>query len=87
MIHLNPDETYEDRMKLELAKADKKIALANAEKAQNDLADMKYRKFVHELYVRYGNARSLRNKACGQFAAIAICIVFAVFCYCFAVKR
>jgi hypothetical protein len=48
--------TEEDRMKLELAKADKKIALANAEKAiaQNDLADMKYRNFVLELYVRYG---------------------------------
>jgi hypothetical protein len=52
--------TEEDRMKLELAKADKKIALANAEKAiaQNDLADMKYRNFILELYVRYGLSTS-----------------------------
>ena len=45
-----------DRLKIDQAKTEKKLALANAEKAiaQNDLADMKYRNVVLELYVRYG---------------------------------
>jgi hypothetical protein len=44
-----------DRMLIELAKANKKLALANAEKAlaQNETADVNYKYMVLQLYMKY----------------------------------
>lgn len=44
-----------DRMVIELAKANKKLALANAEKAlaQNETADINYKYMVLQLYMKY----------------------------------
>ncbi len=45
-----------DRMALELAKANKKVAIANAEKAlaQNETAELSYKYVVLQLYLKYG---------------------------------
>lgn len=45
-----------DRMVIELAKANKKTALAQAEKslAQNELAELSYKYVVLQLYMKYG---------------------------------
>ena len=45
-----------DRMALEVAKANRKTALANAEKAlaQNETADLAYKYVVLQLYMKYG---------------------------------
>lgn len=45
-----------DKMNLELAKMNRKVALANAEKAlsQNDLADVSYKYVMLQLYMKYG---------------------------------
>ena len=45
-----------DRMALELAKANRKTALAQAEKAlaQNETADLAYKYVVLQLYMKYG---------------------------------
>ena len=45
-----------DRMALELAKSNKKTALANAEKAlaQNETAYLAYKYVVLQLYMKYG---------------------------------
>ena len=45
-----------DRMALELAKANRKTALANAEKAiaQNETADLAYKYVILQLYMKYG---------------------------------
>ena len=44
-----------DKMTIELAKANKRAALANAEKAiaQNDNADLAYKYLVLQLYMKY----------------------------------
>jgi len=45
-----------DRMTLELAKANRKVALANAEKAlaQNETSELAYKYMVLQLYMKYG---------------------------------
>ena len=45
-----------DRMSLELAKANRKTALAQAEKAlaENQLAEMNYKYIILQLYMKYG---------------------------------
>lgn len=45
-----------DRMALEVAKANKKTALANAEKAlaQNETAELAYKYIVLQIYMKYG---------------------------------
>jgi hypothetical protein len=45
-----------DRLLLELAKAGRKTALANAEKAlaQNETAELQYRYTILQLYMKYG---------------------------------
>lgn len=45
-----------DRMALELAKANRKVALAQAEKAlaQNETAELGYKYVVLQLYMKYG---------------------------------
>lgn len=45
-----------DRLALELAKANRKTALANAEKAiaQNETAELAYKYVVLQLYMKYG---------------------------------
>lgn len=45
-----------DRMALELSKANRKTALANAEKAiaQNETAELAYKYVVLQLYMKYG---------------------------------
>lgn len=45
-----------DRMSLELAKSNKRTALANAEKAiaQNENAELAYKYIVLQLYMKYG---------------------------------
>ena len=45
-----------DRMALELAKANRKTALAQAEKAlaQNETADLAYKYVILQLYMKYG---------------------------------
>ena len=45
-----------DRMTLELAKASRKVALANAEKAlaQNETSELAYKYVVLQLYMKYG---------------------------------
>lgn len=45
-----------DRMALELAKSNRKTALAQAEKAlaQNETADLAYKYVVLQLYMKYG---------------------------------
>ncbi len=45
-----------DRLALELAKANRKTALANAEKAiaQNETADLAYKYVILQLYMKYG---------------------------------
>jgi len=45
-----------DRMALELAKANRKVALANAEKAlaQNETSEIAYKYVVLQLYMKYG---------------------------------
>jgi hypothetical protein len=45
-----------DRMELELAKVNRRLALANAEKAvaQNESADLAYKYVVLKLYRKYG---------------------------------
>ena len=49
-----------DRMALELAKANRKTALAQAEKAlaQNETADLAYKYVVLQLYMKYGLTES-----------------------------
>jgi len=53
-----PQETISeaDRMSLELAKANRKTALAQAEKAlaENQLAEMNYKYIILQLYMKYG---------------------------------
>lgn len=46
----------EDRLSLELSKSNRKVALANAEKAlaQNESAEVAYRYLVLQLFVKYG---------------------------------
>ena len=46
----------EDRLSLELAKANRKVALANAEKAlaQNESAETNYRYTVLTIFMKYG---------------------------------
>jgi len=45
-----------DRLSLELAKSNRRLALANAEKAlaQNETADVSYKYLVLQLYMKYG---------------------------------
>lgn len=45
-----------DRLALELSKANRKISLANAEKAlaQNETAELGYKYVVLQLYMKYG---------------------------------
>jgi hypothetical protein len=45
-----------DRLTLELAKSNRKTALANAEKAiaQNETAELAYKYIVLQLYMKYG---------------------------------
>jgi len=45
-----------DRMALEVAKANKKTALANAEKAlaQNETSELAYKYIVLQIYMKYG---------------------------------
>jgi hypothetical protein len=45
-----------DRMALELAKANRKVTLANAEKAlaQNETSELAYKYVVLQLYMKYG---------------------------------
>lgn len=53
----NPEKLSEtDRLALELAKANQKTALAQAEKAiaQNDNANLAYKYLVIQLYMKYG---------------------------------
>jgi len=52
----NPRLHEVDRMALELAKANRKTALANAEKAlaQNETAELGYKYVVLQLYMKYG---------------------------------
>ena len=49
-----------DRMALEVAKANRKTALANAEKAlaQNETADLAYKYVVLQIYMKYGLTES-----------------------------
>jgi hypothetical protein len=49
-----------DRMALELAKANRKTALAQAEKAlaQNETAELAYKYVVLQLYMKYGLTES-----------------------------
>ncbi len=53
-----PEEriSEEDRLALELAKANRKVALANAEKAlaQNESSEMSYRYVVLQIFMKYG---------------------------------
>jgi hypothetical protein len=46
----------EDRLNLELAKANRKVALANAEKAlaQNESSEVSYRYVVLQIFMKYG---------------------------------
>lgn len=46
----------EDRLTLELAKANRKVALANAEKAlaQNESSEVNYRYVVLQIFMKYG---------------------------------
>lgn len=46
----------EDRLNLELAKSNRKVALANAEKAlaQNESSELNYRYVVLQLFMKYG---------------------------------
>jgi hypothetical protein len=46
----------EDRLNLELAKANRKVALANAEKAlaQNESSETNYRYIVLQIFMKYG---------------------------------
>lgn len=46
----------EDRLALELAKSNRKVALANAEKAlaQNEAAEVSYRYVVLQIFMKYG---------------------------------
>lgn len=46
----------EDRLNLELAKANRKVALANAEKAlaQNESSEVNYRYVVLQIFMKYG---------------------------------
>lgn len=46
----------EDRLNLELAKSNRKVALANAEKAlaQNEASELNYRYVVLQLFMKYG---------------------------------
>ena len=45
-----------DRLAIELAKVNRKVALANAEKAlaQNETAELAYKHTVLQIYVKYG---------------------------------
>ena len=46
----------EDRLTLELAKSNRKVALANAEKAlaQNESSELNYRYVVLQIFMKYG---------------------------------
>lgn len=46
----------EDRLTLELAKSNRKVALANAEKAlaQNESSEVNYRYVVLQIFMKYG---------------------------------
>jgi len=56
----NPRIAEEDRLALELAKANKKAALAQAEKAmaQNETAELAYKYVVLQIYMKYGLTES-----------------------------
>lgn len=45
-----------DKMALEMAKMNKKLAISNAEKAlaQNEVADLHYKYVVLQIYMKYG---------------------------------
>ena len=51
-----PRISEQDRMALEVAKANKKTAIAQAEKAiaQNDTAELAYKYTVLQIYMKYG---------------------------------
>lgn len=66
-----PTEKLEevDRLALELSKANRKTALAQAEKAlaQNETAELAYKYVVLQLYMKYGlNQADTINEATGE---------------------
>lgn len=52
----NPFLMDVDKLQLELAKSNRKTALANAQKAlaENEVAELKYKYLVLQIYMRYG---------------------------------
>jgi len=52
----NPKLVDTDRLQLDLARANRKTALANAQKAlaENEVAELNYKYLVLQIYMRYG---------------------------------